>query len=656
MLCAFSRAEEGSPTISPPCSPEDGAAAAAAGGSTTAKASAASPLALGDTVEANWGLAGTWYMGVVTAARPGKGTYRIQYYDGDEEEAVPRSEIRPVRSRRRAASAASSSDLPPPLKVAVASAATASAAPPPPTSGSSTAQTPAPPTARPTRKSSSRISSSTMAGAEQRHRRPSAPASLDFRVGDRVQAFNSKGFMYLATVAAVHVHSGEYTLDWDDCDPNNRRVVASNVYPTLPGKSGQSSRDRVKMARQREAAAAAAQEEEAAKAATVAAAAAEAATRGSASAAGAPSMAAGPEDTRTTTAAGFAVGDKVEANWKSTGTYYMGVVTAVDGVDGTYCIQYVDGDSESGVADDDVRAVQPRRRAAATAAPQPPPPSCRVPSAARASSARQAKADQVAPAPGPAAAPRRRGRPAAEGAEGPAAAKKRKAGPAAGGAGAGAGAGGGGGPSSAAGLGSASAVPLHTQLQVWQGSEPILSAEALDSHRRSSAGGGGGGGESLPCLAANGQQGGGWGGAGRRVHCLRLSAPFRGAIGSPCLGVCTHCGPIAALCLRRAARRASAGEFHDVFGSTLSPQRQNERLGRRSISNSQSSMISIPGVHSETPYYYRRQKPRFDAQEQYQLRVQIFMFRTVDWLRFAYVSWTIFTIMITCSSSELWIG
>eukprot|EP01045_Picozoa_sp_COSAG04_P018132 COSAG04_NODE_1656_length_6039_cov_1361.503095_3_plen_983_part_00 len=59
-------------------------------------------------------------------------------------------------------------------------------------------------------------------------------------------------------------------------------------------------------------------------------------------------------------------------------------------------------------------------------------------------------------------------------------------------------------------------------------------------------------------------------------------------------------------------RRSSIAsqDFHDVYGSTLSPRRQNESTGGGA------SGINIPGVLSETPYYYRKQE-RFEAEENY---------------------------------------
>ena len=59
-------------------------------------------------------------------------------------------------------------------------------------------------------------------------------------------------------------------------------------------------------------------------------------------------------------------------------------------------------------------------------------------------------------------------------------------------------------------------------------------------------------------------------------------------------------------------RRSSIAsqDFHDVYGSTLSPRRQNESTGGGA------SGINIPGVLSETPYYYRMQE-RFEAEENY---------------------------------------
>ena len=53
----------------------------------------------------------------------------------------------------------------------------------------------------------------------------------------------------------------------------------------------------------------------------------------------------------------------------------------------------------------------------------------------------------------------------------------------------------------------------------------------------------------------------------------------------------------------------------DVYGSTLSPKRQNEALGQRSVSGSLS--LNLPGVVSETPYYYRKQKQQQMQQQRY---------------------------------------
>ena len=62
-------------------------------------------------------------------------------------------------------------------------------------------------------------------------------------------------------------------------------------------------------------------------------------------------------------------------------------------------------------------------------------------------------------------------------------------------------------------------------------------------------------------------------------------------------------------------RGRSSMEFHDVYGSTLSPKRQNEALGQRSVSGSVS--LNVPGVVSETPYYYRKQKQQQMQQQRY---------------------------------------
>lgn len=62
-------------------------------------------------------------------------------------------------------------------------------------------------------------------------------------------------------------------------------------------------------------------------------------------------------------------------------------------------------------------------------------------------------------------------------------------------------------------------------------------------------------------------------------------------------------------------RGRSSMEFHDVYGSTLSPKRQNETLGQRSVSGDLS--LNLPGVVSETPYYYRKQKQQQMQQQRY---------------------------------------
>ena len=68
------------------------------------------------------------------------------------------------------------------------------------------------------------------------------------QIGDRVQAFNAKGTLYLATIVKVHTATAEYTLDWDDCDPVGRVVRASDVLDCLPGKHKPSQSDRLRMA------------------------------------------------------------------------------------------------------------------------------------------------------------------------------------------------------------------------------------------------------------------------------------------------------------------------------------------------------------------------------------------------------------------------
>eukprot|EP01046_Picozoa_sp_COSAG06_P048377 COSAG06_NODE_7223_length_2581_cov_2.433118_2_plen_612_part_01 len=62
-------------------------------------------------------------------------------------------------------------------------------------------------------------------------------------------------------------------------------------------------------------------------------------------------------------------------------------------------------------------------------------------------------------------------------------------------------------------------------------------------------------------------------------------------------------------------RGRSSMEFHDVYGSTLSPERQNETLGQRSDAGNLN--LNLPGVVSETPYYYRKQQQQQKQQQRY---------------------------------------
>ena len=63
----------------------------------------------------------------------------------------------------------------------------------------------------------------------------------EWHVGDNVQAFMGKTGPYMAVVREVH-GSGpsdrEYTLDWEDCDPNGRRQPATNVIPAADSTKG----------------------------------------------------------------------------------------------------------------------------------------------------------------------------------------------------------------------------------------------------------------------------------------------------------------------------------------------------------------------------------------------------------------------------------
>ena len=68
-----------------------------------------------------------------------------------------------------------------------------------------------------------------------------------WQVGDRVQAFMGEGGPYNATVAAVHgegTDDMEYTVDWDDGDPNGRRQPAVNVSARCRVGGGAKARDR----------------------------------------------------------------------------------------------------------------------------------------------------------------------------------------------------------------------------------------------------------------------------------------------------------------------------------------------------------------------------------------------------------------------------
>ena len=52
----------------------------------------------------------------------------------------------------------------------------------------------------------------------------------------------------------------------------------------------------------------------------------------------------------------FQVNDKVEANWEKKGTYYPGIISAINKKNGTYSIQYDDGDTESGVSAKNIKS------------------------------------------------------------------------------------------------------------------------------------------------------------------------------------------------------------------------------------------------------------------------------------------------------------
>eukprot|EP01048_Picozoa_sp_COSAG05_P024562 COSAG05_NODE_5832_length_1078_cov_0.917263_1_plen_315_part_10 len=65
-------------------------------------------------------------------------------------------------------------------------------------------------------------------------RRDSRLPGITFVVGQRVQAFTKAGSMYGATIYEVHDGGKAYTVDWDDCDPQGRRVAAADVMPADP--------------------------------------------------------------------------------------------------------------------------------------------------------------------------------------------------------------------------------------------------------------------------------------------------------------------------------------------------------------------------------------------------------------------------------------
>ena len=64
-------------------------------------------------------------------------------------------------------------------------------------------------------------------------------AKREWYVGDHVKAFMGKTGPYLAVVKEVHggPSDREYTLDWDDGDPEGRRQPAANVKPLAPADS-----------------------------------------------------------------------------------------------------------------------------------------------------------------------------------------------------------------------------------------------------------------------------------------------------------------------------------------------------------------------------------------------------------------------------------
>jgi len=50
------------------------------------------------------------------------------------------------------------------------------------------------------------------------------------------------------------------------------------------------------------------------------------------------------------------VNDKVEANWQNQGTYYPGIISGINKKNGTYSIQYDDGDTESDVSAENIKS------------------------------------------------------------------------------------------------------------------------------------------------------------------------------------------------------------------------------------------------------------------------------------------------------------
>lgn len=65
----------------------------------------------------------------------------------------------------------------------------------------------------------------------------------------------------------------------------------------------------------------------------------------------------------------FSIGDTVEANCRGLGQFYMGVVTAILD-DGSFRIDYTDGDCESGVPERYIRRIQSRRRPSRATRPE----------------------------------------------------------------------------------------------------------------------------------------------------------------------------------------------------------------------------------------------------------------------------------------------